>query len=201
MARSKAQRDEENLNDAAIERVIKHLADKGTKKAACQILNISYNVARLDKLIETYLNKKEHAAKRRAEKRGTAATLEEVTYIVTEYLKGEAIVNIGNSIYRGNTFVNSVLEQYGVPKRNSSPDYFNPPIIPEVAMCQDFKIGEKVYSARYDSLATVKAEQLSKEGQKVYRLWLDHESQQQFCYQPWWELASLEPLRQAGIKL
>ena len=104
--------DNENLDDASIERAMKCLADKGTKKSACQILNISYNTARLDKLIAAYQDKKEQDAKRRAEKRGTLATKSEIDYVISEYLSGATIDSINKALYRGNTFIKSILDEY-----------------------------------------------------------------------------------------
>jgi hypothetical protein len=87
MARRKV-KDDENITDASLERVIKHLENKGTKKGACQILNISYNVSRLDRLVQEYKDKKVRDAQLRAEKRGKPATPDEVSFAVREYLEG-----------------------------------------------------------------------------------------------------------------
>ena len=198
MARRNAE--DEKLDDANIQKVIALLeAEKPiTKKDACAMLNISYNTTRLDKLIEGYKTKKALDAKRRAEKRGKPATLEEAQYIITEYLEGKPIDAISKGTYRGTTFVKNILEKYGVPERLSSPDYFHPSLIPEQAMRESFLVGEHVYSARYDSMAVIKAEIPHKEG-KVYRIWLEDERWQQYAYQPIWELASLQHIRDAGI--
>jgi hypothetical protein len=200
VARSKADRDSENLDDASMERVIKLLAEKGTKKAACQVLNISYNTARLDKLIEAYKEKKIKDAERRLEKRGKPATKEEVSFIVTEYLEGATVDSISRSLYRGVSFIHNILEFYGIPKRNSSPDYFHPALIPEAGMVDDFAVGERVYSARYDSLADIIKEVPCPSG-KTYRIYLRSERFREFAYQPIWELASLRHLRAEGIQI
>lgn len=189
---------EENINDASLERCIKTLEDKGTKKTCCQILNISYNVSRLDKLIETYKEKKIKDAERRAEKRGKPATKDEISFLIKEYLEGATIDSIGKSLFRGTTFVNRILDDYAVPKRQVSTNYFKPELIPENAVREKFEIGERVWSARYNSIAIINGE-LVQNGQNIYRCWLAHESQQQFCYQPWWELGSLQKLRDEGI--
>ena len=200
MARTKADKDNENLDDASMERVIKALENKCTKKVACQMLNISYNTARLDKLIETYKNKKVKDAERRAEKRGKPASKEEVSFIVTEYLEGATVDSISKSLFRGVQFVHNILEFYGIPKRNSSPDYFHPALIPEISMADSFEEGETVYSARYDSLAKVLKEVKTPSG-KAYRVWLRSDRYREFAYQPVWELASLKHLRAEGINV
>ena len=69
-------------------------------------------------------------------------------------------------------------------------------------MREQFKVGEVVYSARYDSTASIEAEieNHSKHGW-LYRIYLLSENQQQYAYQPAYELASLEHLRTLGIKI
>lgn len=200
MARSKADRDAEKLDDASMERVIKLLEEKGTKKSACQMLNISYNTTRLDRLIETYKEKKIKDAERRMEKRGKPASKEEISFIVTEYLEGATVDSISRSLFRGVSFVHNILEFYGIPKRNSSPDYFHPALIPEAGMAESFEIGEKVYAARYDSLAKIVKEIPCPSG-KTYRVYLMSERFREFAYQPVWELASLKHLRAEGIDI
>jgi len=194
--------DSERLDDATMLRAIEYLEGEkpGTKKGACEILNISYNTSRLDKLIETFKTKKEHEAKRKAEKRGKPATTEEISYIVTEYLEGAPIDAISKGIYRGPQFVKGVLEKQGVPERQTSTDYFKPNLIPDAASRESFSIGERVFSARYNTTAIIRAEIPCKSG-KAYRIWLEGESQEQFAYQPVWELASLQHLRDQGINL
>ncbi len=191
---------EERLDDATIERVIAYLETKGaTKKNACSMMNISYNTTRLDRLIEAYKTKKENDAKRRAEKRGTPATKEEISYIISEYLAGEPVDTISKSTYRGVTFIKAILQKYAVPERNSSPDYFHPKLIPEESSRESFAIGELVYSAKYDTVALIEKE-LDQNNIKVYRIylkgdWLRH------AFQPAYELASLQSLRDLGVTL
>ena len=200
MTRKSKANDDERLDDASMERCIKYLAEKGaTKKNACQILNISYNTTRLDKILEQYKTKKEQDAKRRAEKRGKPATEAEIQFAISEYLEGSTIDSISKSLYRGTTFVKSILDHYGVPTRNSSPDYFHPNLIPEESMRERFAIGEKVWAARYDTLAEIITE-VHQKGQYVYRIYL-YGDWNQYAYQPAAELASLEKIKALGIKL
>lgn len=205
MAISRARRtsEDEKLDDASFERVIKALeAEKPiTKKDACSMLNISYNTTRLDKLLTQYKEKKIAEAKRRSEKRGKPASLEETGLIITEYLEGATIDSISKMVYRSAGFVKNVLEKNHIPMRAKQYDYFKPELIPDGAVRDRFAIGEKVYSARYDSLAIVRAEQVNKLGQYVYRIWLDAERWQEYAYQPVWELASLQHLIELGIKI
>lgn len=197
MATRKLKNTEERLDDASIEKVIQLLDKKGTKKAACEILNISYNTARLDKLINAYKERKVRDSQKRAEKRGKPATEAEINYVISSYLEGSPVSAISDSLFRSTGFVTSILETYGVPRRAVPHSYFTPKLIPEEAMKDSFVVGEKVYSARYDSLAEIRSE-FSK---GVYLIWLLSDKQQQFAYQPNYELASLDHLRKVGVNV
>lgn len=190
-------KESERLDDANIERVIKHLEDKGTKKEACAILNISYNTTRLANIIDKYLEAKKKDAERRAEKRGKPATDAEINFAISSYLEGATLDSISESLYRSSSFVKNILEKYDVPIRQSAHSYFKPMLIPDAACRDSFKVGEKVYSARYDSLAEIKSEW--KPG--IYSIFLLSEKWLQYAYQEAAELASLEHLRKLGINV
>lgn len=196
---------EERLDEAHMERVIAGLeshTDKITKKDACAILGISYNVTRLASLIEKYKENKARTTARREALRGKPATNDEVVYIIAEYLEGNTIDAISKSTYRGATFVKSILEKHSVPIRQTSADYFKPELIPEGAMRDRFNIGEVVYSARYDSLARVDTEQFStKHNCYIYRCWLMSDKWKQNMNSESFELASLEHLRKLGVRV
>ncbi len=189
--------DTEKLDAAHIERVIEHLANKGTKKDACNILNIAYNTTRLGNIIDKYVENKAKEAAKRAEKRGTPASQAEILYSIQSYLEGDTIDSISGSLFRGSAFVNSILDKFGVPRRQSAHSYFRPELVPEEAMREVFPVGEKVYSMRYDSLASIEKE--LKPG--VYRVYLLSDKWRQFAHQEASELASLEHLRKLGVTL
>lgn len=205
MATRRKTAEDERLDDASIERVIELLEPKegkpGTKKDACQILGIAYNVTRLAKIIEDYRKGKAREAERRAALRGKPATNDEIVYVISEYLEGATIDAITKSTYRPANFVKHILETNAVPIRANSHDYFRPELIPEGAMRDRFAVGERVYSARYDSIAEVETESVGKHGEWVYRVWLLAEKWKQYAYQPVEELASLEHLRKLGVKV
>lgn len=195
---------EENLSEPNMEKVIKLLeAEKPiTKKLACELLCIAYNTTRLGTLIERHKKMVEHREARKAEKRGTAATKEEIEYAISEYMNGSPVSKIAESLYRGPAFVTGLFARYDVPSKPKAQDYFKPELIPEAAVRTEFTIGEKVYSARYDSLARIEdLYQVSKDGENVYRILLLDEKWKQSAYQPASELASLEHLTKLGIKL
>lgn len=189
--------DSERLDSVHIEKAIELLNNKGTKKDACAILGIAYNTTRLASIIEKYLDNKARDAAKRAEKRGKPATPAEISYTIQSYLEGATVESISNALYRGSTFVNSILDSCSVPRRQSAHSYFKPGLVPELAMRDSFKVGEKVYSMRYDSLARIDGE--FKPG--VYRLFLLSDKWQEFAYQEASELASLEHLRQYGVSI
>lgn len=194
--------DEEKLDSATIERVIKLLEPSDgskpiTKKDACAILNIAYNTTRLTSIIDKYKERKLYDQQKRAEKRGKPATPAEVDYAISAYLEGATVDAISKSLYRSSSFIVGILQQYGVPLRNIPHSYFRPRLIPEEAMRSSFTVGEKVYSARYDSLAEVRSE--FKPG--VYLIYLLSDKQQQFAYQEAAELASLQHLRELGVNV
>jgi hypothetical protein len=194
--------EDEKLDSASLDKVIALLeAEKPiTKKDACGLLNIAYNTTRLASLIEKHKEKKARDKQRRQEKRGKPATSDEINYIISGYLEGETIDSLSSSIHRPGTFVKQVLDRHEVPIRSRSHDYFRPELIPEGAMRTKFDMGEKVYSARYDSMAVIEGE-FPHSAEYVYRLWLLGEKWMCYAYQPASELASLEHLKEIGVKI
>lgn len=200
--------EEEKMTDANILRVIGLLepTEEGTKpitkKLACELLGMAYNTTRLVTVINEYKERKAKERERRAAKRGKPAAPDEVQYVIQDYINGETIDSISKSLYRSTQFVKGILEKHAVPIRSQKHDYFKPELVPEDAVRERFKVGEVVYSARYDSTARIDAEiENSPKHGWVYRLWLKAERWQQCCYQPASELASLEHLRELGVKV
>ena len=197
--------DSERLDEAHFERVIAGLepleGKAMTKKDACAILGIAYNVTRLSALIEKYKENKARNLERREALRGKPATRDDIIFVIGEYLDGNTIDAISKSTYRSAGFVKTILEKYSVPIRSTAHDYFRPELIPDGAMRIRFLIGEIVYSARYDSLARVDTEQLSTKHGYVYRIWLLSDKWKQNAYQEATELASLEHLRELGVRV
>jgi len=198
--------EEELMTPTNISKVIRLLEpEEGvkpiTKKDACQILGMAYNTTRLGTIIEEFKKKQSRDAERRAEKRGKPVTDDERVYIISEYLAGETVDSISKSTYRSATFIKSVLEVNAVPIRVPGSSYFNPELIPEGAMRDRFKIGEIVYSARYDSTARIDTEQKTDKHGYVYRIWLLSDKWLQSAYQEASELASLEHLRELGVRI
>ncbi len=197
---------EENLTEANIKRVIGLMEPESgkpiTKTLACQILCISYNVTRLDKIISKFKEQEEFRARKNKENRGKPATNDEISYIIKEYMHGSPITQISKDLFRGIQFIKSVLDSHDVPHKPRVQDYFRPELVPDSASRTEFAIGEKVYSARYDSLAQIKNLFPKKsDGENVYSILLLDEKWNMYAYQPASELASLDEITKLGIKL
>lgn len=197
----------ELMTDANIARVIRLLdpVEEGkkpiTKKDACAILGMSYNTTRLGTIIEEYKQKQTRTAQRKSQLRGKPATQEEKVYIISEYLNGETVDAISKMTYRSSKFIKDVLEGNSVPIRVPGSSYFNPELIPDGAVRDRFQVGEVVYSSRYDSIARIDAEQKTDKYGFVYRIWLLSDRWLQSAYQEASELASLQHLRELGVKI
>jgi hypothetical protein len=206
MARKKSASEEELMTPANIAKVIRLLEpEQGTKaitkKDACQILGMAYNTTRLGTIIDDYKKQQARNAERRAALRGKPASKEDVIYIISEYLSGETVDGISKTTYRSPTFIKSILESNAVPIRVPGHTYFDPQLIPDGAVRDRFKIGEVVYSARYDSTARIDTEQKTDKHGYVYRIWLLADKWKQSAYQEATELASLEHLRELGVRI
>jgi len=205
--RKRSVSEEELMTGANIARVIGLLepAEEGkkpiTKKDACAMLGMAYNTTRLGTIIEEYKQKQIRTAERKSQLRGKPATQEEKVYIISEYLNGETVDAISKMTYRSSKFIKDVLEGNSVPIRVPGSSYFNPEMIPDGAVRDRFKIGEVVYSSRYDSVARIDAEQKSEKYGFVYRIWLMSDRWLQSAYQEASELASLEHLRELGVRI
>ena len=199
--------EQELMTDTNILRVIGLLEPKDTttkpitKKDACQILGMAYNTTRLATIIEEFKQKRERDAQRRAALRGKPATKDEICYVIQEYLEGQPIDAISKSSYRGTAFIKAILEEHAVPIRVPGHTYFKPELIPDGAVRTRFKVSEVVYSARYDSTARIDTEQPHTEHGWIYRVWLLADKWKQSAYQPAEELASLEHLREIGVRV
>lgn len=200
--------EEEKMTDSNIARVISLLepVEEGakpiTKKLACELLGMTYNTTRLASVLTEFKERKAKERERRAAKRGKPAQPDEVQYVIQDYINGETIDSISKSLYRSTQFVKGILEKYAVPIRSAKHDYFKPELIPFEAVRERFEPGQVVYSARYDSAARIEAEiENSPKNGWVYRIWLKGDRWLQYAYQPASELASLEHLRELGVKV
>lgn len=150
-------KDHENLSEENIKRVIGLLeAEKPiTKKAACEILNISYNTTRLNKIIEEYKQEQILASKKRKENRGKPASDFEKQTIVEQFLDGESIATISKRIYRSTEFVRNVLEDIGVPQKPVGATYTQAGFVPDNCVRDEFDLGSVVWNCKKHCMAIV----------------------------------------------
>lgn len=149
-------KDHENLSDTNIQKVISLLAGDNpiSKKEACSILNIAYNTARLQKIIDDFEDKVSYRELRKKQNRGRAADSTEIREAVERFLAGDSVAEIAAGLFRSAGFIRSIIERVGVPqKQEGAYDY-----LPEECLAEDFTGGELVWSARYHAPAIVERE-------------------------------------------
>ena len=204
--RKRTELEEEKMTDSNLSRVIRLLEpEEGkkpiTKKDACQMLGMAYNTTRLSTIIEQFRERQRRTAEQRAKLRGKPLTKDEKIFIIQEYLSGATIDSITKSTYRGVTIIKQVLDEYSVPLRIPGQNYFNPQLIPDGATRDKFEVGEVVWSARYGSLAKIYSEKLDPKHGHIYHMWLMDDKWRQYCWQPHYELASLQQIRELGVQV
>jgi len=189
-------KDGENLSASNIERVISLLNQEKpiTKKAACEILNISYNTARLTKIINGHTEKLAYDIKRRKQIKKQPLTDADCKYMVESYLSGDALSLISEATFRSTSVIKNVLSRYGIPLRDSSHDYRNPPLIDENFVKKDYVRNDLVYSARYGCPAYIEKSYQDDIHEMYYRIRLVGPYRQQ-ALQPYYELIDLRNLQ------
>lgn len=172
MIKSKVKaKEHENLSEANIKRVIELLEGEKpvSKKVACEILNISYNTARLTKIIETYKDELLEQARRRADNRGKQASNYEVQAAIEGYLDGSSVAEISKSLFRPSSFVREVIERVGVPQKVTGACYMQPGLIPDQCVRETFEPGQIVWHAKRHGLAIVVKQQFNvKDKDNIY---------------------------------
>ena len=157
-------KEHENLSTENIQKVITLLnAQDGerpiTKKEACSILNISYNTARLSKIIEDFNERAAYVQLRKSQNRGKAATDMEVADVIRDYLSGDSIAAIAKSLYRSSGFVKAIVERVGIPSRGVSKEERSfVGYLPEECVAEEFAPGDVVWSARHHAPAEIEYE-------------------------------------------
>ena len=181
----------EDLSEAKKEEVIELLArDKPiTKKEACSMLNISYNTIRLGKILEEHKELLDFRSRRRKELRTTPISDSEKAEMITTYLETGNLSEIADLTFRSTEVIKRVLDTYNIPLRNSEYNYFNPPLLAEKSIANDYNKDDLVYSARYTQPAKI-SKKLTEE---AYRIWLT--ADEQYAIQPYWELGDLRKVQ------
>jgi len=122
------------------------------------MLNISYNVTRLARIIEEYHERKAYVKKRKSQLRGRPATDQEIGEMASMYLRGESLADISKATYRSLAFVKSIIEKIGIPSRVLEDEEWVAEYLPENCVADSFEIGEVVWSAKYHRPAIIDAE-------------------------------------------
>jgi hypothetical protein len=207
-------KDGEKLSWENIDKVIELLNQQKpiTKKAACEMLNISYNTTRLTNIIEQHLEDKARDKRMREANRGKPPQKHEISTAIVGYLDGHSLKDIADGLYRPQSFVKNIVERVGVPQRVAQ-DYFNPPLLPDRCVSDRFEEGQIVWSARYQSPAIVVKEYPS-EDYNSYRIYVIEEIEEESPYFPnvtgyggryatqaAYDLGSLEHLKEHGVDI
>ena len=148
----------ENLSDANIRRVISALEEGSTKKSACEMLNISYNTTRLNRIIEEFEEQENYVATRKLQTKGKPASPDEIKEVIQDYVEGESISDIAKSIYRSQAFVKGIINRVGVPQRPTGEDKHKEAMLPDACLRDSFEKGEIVWNAKYHMACTIEQE-------------------------------------------
>jgi len=185
-------KDSEDLSPLQLEKVYNLLNSEKpiTKKEACDILKISYNTSRLNKILEKYKEEKDYREKRKKEVKNKPLTESDIQYIISSYLEGESISAIADTLFRSSPLVKRTLEKYNIPIRNAKATYHSPVFLDDNSISEDYNKGDLVYSARYVEPAIIQKEYIDTDAHgKIYRIWLY--KSMQYAYQPFYELGDL----------
>jgi hypothetical protein len=148
----------ENLTNTNIQYVIDLLKDDDpiTKKEACSILNISYNITRLTNIIDEYNEHLEYKNKRKAQNKGKSARPDEVVRVIEDYLDGDSIIEIASHLYRSVPFIKGIIKRVGIPIRASQEEIKKGiPVLPEPCIAEEFEDDEIVWCPRYNAAAKI----------------------------------------------
>lgn len=183
----------DNIPKSVMEAVVNDLRfaeKKITKKEACSRLGIAYNTARLDKLVDAFLEEKARVEARKMSNRGKKATDYEISTMIEMFLEREPLTAISERLCRGTAFIKSTLSRLGIPVREADKDYFNPQILDPEFQFEELAQGTVVYSAKHQEIGTVKTKCPSK-GETGY--WVYLASEQNVAI-GWYDLLPLTPL-------
>ncbi len=195
----------EDLSSSTIKKVISLLEreiNPISKKEACEILHITYNTSRLNKIIEEFKEREVYVANRRKQNHLKPLSEYEVKEIVESYLAGDSLSKISESVYRSIATIKTALDKFNLPIKNKSYSYFDPVFLENDSMIADnYKNGDLVYSARYNAPAIIdKLIQISSIHGNVYKLWV-YGNYNQWANQPYYELSDLRKAQELGVKL
>tara|TARA_B100000287_G_C20625798_1_gene777766 strand:+ start:816 stop:1511 length:696 start_codon:yes stop_codon:yes gene_type:complete len=148
----------EKLDEANLSKVSALLNQDNpiTKKEACEILNISYNTTRLNKILSEHNEVVSYRETRKSHNRGKKATTLEIKEAIEAYLTGENVSDIAKRLFRSTTFVKNILDKVGVPEKLPKTKRKGPAYLPDECVSDAFEEGQKVWSATYHAPAIIK---------------------------------------------
>ena len=220
----------EKLDEANLSKVSALLNQDNpiTKKEACEILNISYNTTRLNRILDEHNDTVSYRETRKSHNRGKKATTLEIKEAIESYLNGETVSDISKRLFRSTTFVKNILDKVGVPEKLPKTKRKGAAYLPDECLSEDFEKGQKVWSASYHAPAKIK-ERYTKEykdknagiqyvnyeeryGCGLYSIWViegETEWNDRFgqitggfnAHQLAYDLGSLKHLEEYGVKL
>lgn len=199
MARTPRKKNANDISDEIFKKVLEHLANGGTKKAACEMLGVSSNPT-MERLIEEWQDNQRISAEMRKKKRGTPIEGIELANVIDAYLSGESYEAIADRFYRSINMVKMVLARHGALLRvNGEVDPLSPPEIPEESMSEVFEVGEHVWVSGYQCIGEVKKALDNPVG--AYRIFLLSETKQHNVHYMYYELASVKHLEELGVNI
>jgi len=190
-------KDFERLDDSTVGRVVSLLEQDSpiTKKAACEMLNISYNTKRLGTILQDYKDKIEFSKLRLKQNRGKPFTNIDLRELVVDYLSGASVSQIASNLFRSIHVIKAKIKELHLPERDSKHTYHKPGLIPDEMLSDTYIEGELVWSARYNAVAEIMKE-LSP---GIYRIYV-FGAREQFAIQPNYELGKLDILKTLNLK-
>ncbi len=151
----------EKLDETNLQRVWEALNSSSpiTKKEACEMLNITYNTTRLNRILEEHTDTMQYRAKRKSQLKGTKATPDEIKQVIEWYLSEHPVSEIAQRMYRSSTFVKNIINKVGVPEKRPKTEQgakHKVGFLPEECVSESFEVGERVWCARYDLPGIIK---------------------------------------------
>ena len=131
----------EKLDEANLSKVSALLNQDNpiTKKEACEILNISYNTTRLNRILDEHNDTVSYRETRKSHNRGKKATTLEIKEAIESYLNGETVSDISKRLFRSTTFVKNILDKVGVPEKLPKTKRKGAAYLPDECVSEDFE--------------------------------------------------------------
>lgn len=190
------------IPDEIFKKAIDWLENGGTKKGACEILDVGSN-ATMERLIQEWNDSQVLSAEMRKKKRGTPLTEHEIVVIIESYLQGDSLESIADRLYRSAAMVKAEIDRRGANLKYSDkldpakPLELHPPELPEQVMSDTFAVGEQVWVAAYQCMGEVTKVM----DNDVYRVYLLAEDRQKYVHQYAWDLGSMKDFEKLGVNV